>query len=655
MRVLCLIFLLAGLGLGLGGTGRGRAAPSDPTANAGWEEIGVGSASGGGISNGSSGAFDPTLAIGPDGAPVVAWEGSNDGREFVYIRRWNGSAWVEIGSGSATDGGINDNVTWVGNPSLAIDVDNTPIVAWYDLADWNDEIFVRRWNGLAWAEMGTGSASGGGISSNEGYSITPSLAIEPDGSPMVAWMDTEPGPDIYFRRWNGSAWVELGSGSASGGGISKTGNAVDPSLAIAPSGMPIVAWEDNSSGNSEIYVRRWNGSAWVEMGTGSASGGGISKNTGSSNAPSLAIGTDGAPVVTWTDNTTVNREIYVRRWNGSAWVEMGAGSATGGGISNVSGFSGTGSPALAIGPDGAPVIAWWDYYQYNYKIYVRRWNGLAWVEMGPGSASGGGISNTGGATAPAVAIGSDGIPVVAWSDNSSGTDQIYIRRYQATCYPLSRTHTGNGSNPIATPANSTGCAAGQYTAGQAISLTAAPAAGHRVKNWSGTNNNSSTTTTNSLIMPAADHTVSVAYETIPTTTYRAFAPLVLDVPYVPPPCWAGPNEAEPNNTLEAAHGPLCRGVAFRGLPNDRWDMYYLETTRAGDITATLTNYFGGGMQLHLYYNAIGGKPSYLDTEDSDGLQAALRGAQPGRYYIAIYTETPNTTETRRYTLQIGFP
>jgi hypothetical protein len=44
-----------------------------------------------------------------------------------------------------------------------------------------------------------------------------------------------------------------------------------------------------------------------------------------------------------------------------------------------------------------------------------------------------------------------------------------------------------------------------------------------------------------------------------------------------------------------------------------------------------------------------------DTDDGDGLRSTLRDAPPGRYYIAIYTETPNPAETRRYTLSVSIP
>ncbi len=89
---------------------------------------------------------------------------------------------------------------------------------------------------------------------------------------------------------------------------------------------------------------------------------------------------------------------------------------------------------------------------------------------------------------------------------------IYVEDDTVVCYQLSLTHTGQGTNPTAAPANSAGCAAGRYVAGAAISLTALPAAGWRVAGWGGTADDAATTLTNSLTMPAAAHTVSVHYE-----------------------------------------------------------------------------------------------------------------------------------------------
>ena len=169
--------------------------------------------------------------------------------------------WVEIGSGSATDGGISNSgkngASW--EPSLAISPDGMPLVAWYGSSGSNPEIYIRRWDGTSWVEMGSGSASGGGISDSNGSSFEPSLAIDPDGTPVIAWADDSSDiVQIYVRRWDGTSWVEMGSGSASGGGISNTdGESFSTSLAISSEGTAIIAWRDDSSGRLEIYVRRW--------------------------------------------------------------------------------------------------------------------------------------------------------------------------------------------------------------------------------------------------------------------------------------------------------------------------------------------------------------------------------------------------------------
>src|SRR4051812_32244651 len=91
--------------------------------------------------------------------------------------------WREIGLGSAGDNGLsNETLGNAGPPAVATDGANI-YVAWESGAS---EIFVRRWNGTAWGEVGVGSAAGGGISNNAGHSRFPSIVLAPDGTPVVA-------------------------------------------------------------------------------------------------------------------------------------------------------------------------------------------------------------------------------------------------------------------------------------------------------------------------------------------------------------------------------------------------------------------------------------------------------------------------------------
>jgi hypothetical protein len=110
--------------------------------------------------------------------------------------------------------------------------------------------------------------------------------------------------------------------------------------------------------------------------------------------------------------------------------------------------------------------------------------------------------------------------------NDIAGDSIVYEEPVVTCYLLTRTHTGDGTDPAATPANSTGCASGQYVAGESISLKADPASGWTVSGWSGTSNDASTSETNSLTMPAGNQSVSVVYSQSSTSGVDIYLPSV---------------------------------------------------------------------------------------------------------------------------------
>ncbi|MBM4049035.1 MAG: hypothetical protein FJ279_28380, partial [Planctomycetes bacterium] len=419
-----------------------------PATAGNWAEVGVRSARYGGISRNDSRSLDPSVLTMPNGDFVVAWADNGDNSDFdIYVRRWDGQAWGEMGAGSATGGGISNNDGLSFSPVLALGEDGHPIVVWMDRTDGDWEVYVRRWDGQAWVEMGAGSASGGGISNSIGESLSPTIGVGDDGRPVVAWSDNSDlgsegdlGGDyeIYVRKWNPNTqtWDEMGQHSASTVGISNNrGDSSDAALAFDADGRPIVAWSDFSGGDAEIYVRRWDGLTWAEMGAGSAQGGGVSNNALASLAPSLAVGPDERPIVAWSDMSDgSDSEIYVRKWDGAAWVEVGAGSASAGGISN----NGSASewPTVVVRPNGLPVVVWTDADGTDSEIFVRQWNGSAWIEMATGSATGGGISDNDGASqSPTMTLDGDNKPVVAWTDLSGGDEEIYIRRWSTGPLP----------------------------------------------------------------------------------------------------------------------------------------------------------------------------------------------------------------------------
>lgn len=400
------------------------------TAGPSWVELGN-SASSGGVSSFAGESAAPSVAIDDSNYPAIAWQQNVSGNAEIYFRRWNGSAWVESG-GSATNGGVsNTSPAYSTYPSLAMDSSGNPAIAWSEATPSSWEIYFKRWNGSAWVGL-DGSDSGGGVSETADNSENAVLAFDASGNPAIVWTELQSVPEIYFRRWNGSAWVELG-GSGSAGGVSNTSTqSVGGSLALDSNGNPVIAWSEQLGvGQYEIYLRRWNGSAWAAVGA-SDSGGGISNMSGRSANPSLALDSSGNPHVAWCDNTSGAWEVHCRYWDGSAWQVRGSSSLVASCVSlAVPIFT---RPSLRLDSSDVPHLAWPS--ASPTEAYYAYWNGSAWAEL-DGSASGGGLSSQGG-SALACSLALDPLtdePCVAWQHFATNNYEIYFRR-QGTGGPL---------------------------------------------------------------------------------------------------------------------------------------------------------------------------------------------------------------------------
>ena len=187
---------------------------------------------------------------------------------------------------------------------------------------------MTQWDGNAWQGL-AGSDQRGGISNSATSSQRPSLTIKSWVSPW--W----PGWKRATSSWHSSTrpptadkarGLHLGN-SMTAGGISGTGAADHPRIVNTATG-PAVAWLNRKARTTEIRVQRFNGSAWVAVGT-----------------TVVASASDCRTCPTCPTRPTApswplpghNRWPACRvstRWNspGTSWQEL-AGSASGNGIS----------------------------------------------------------------------------------------------------------------------------------------------------------------------------------------------------------------------------------------------------------------------------------------------------------------------------------
>ncbi len=153
----------------------------------------------------------------------------------------------------------------------------------------------------------------------------PSLALLPDGTPLIAWSERitngptlKPAWGVRVSRWSGSEWMDLGADLR--GPSARV--ASSPSLLVdRVTGTPIVAWSNYEEGT--VQVQAWDGSAWLPLGQEL----GETQFFSRVHATALAQDKAGTPWVAWSwscdcSPSPSKQRVDVARWNGTSWETL---------------------------------------------------------------------------------------------------------------------------------------------------------------------------------------------------------------------------------------------------------------------------------------------------------------------------------------------
>jgi hypothetical protein len=137
----------------------------------------------------------------------------------------------------------------------------------------------------------------------------------------------------------------------------------------------------------------------------------VSASTGNVQVPALALMPDGRPVVSWTEGAPYAGLTYTSVWDGCAWQLLGDPAHAN-------------SSALLVTPAGQIIRATVRYVSVNASLLIERWNGTSFEAMGdpiqPLHVDVG---------TPAMVADPDGNPFLAWVDapqslNFNSTAQV---------------------------------------------------------------------------------------------------------------------------------------------------------------------------------------------------------------------------------------
>ncbi|MDZ7652932.1 MAG: hypothetical protein U5L03_10440 [Burkholderiaceae bacterium] len=211
---------------------------------------------------------------------------------------------------------------------------------------------------------------------------------------------------------------------------------VDPAPSVARAGAnPVAAYVEAVAGDvARLFVKRLNGTTWETLGGASLNAASIT----AASEPSIATTPAGQPYVAWIQGDGIQQNLFVARFNGSAWESVGEPGIP---LNTVAGSTAR-SPSLAINESWHPVVAWIE----NGRVRLKRFDGI-WRT--PNGGTGPDSANADHVRLALDSLGSD--PVLAFRQ-SLGTAFEFRATYSGDYRPLAPPiATGAGADPMFAP------------------------------------------------------------------------------------------------------------------------------------------------------------------------------------------------------------
>ena len=371
---------------------------------------------------------NPTWLSDPILGPPVDQNGllyTLDGNGFgivnVMLGGITGTQWINVQQRSWVQkgGNLNSIVYASFYPRMAFS-GATPYVTWQEspASPYIYQIYVRHWNGATWVQ------DGGSLNVNTAqHAQVPSIAFN-GVTPYVTWQEVSSPTinQIYVKHWNGAAWIQ--DGGSLNADVSK--DAISPDIVFNGT-TPYVTWHEmNGAGIYQVYVKHWNGVSWVQ------DGGSLNVDLTKSAGASKIVFNGTIPYVSWIEfNASGVSQIYVKHWNGVSWVQDG-GSLNIDPAQNAGQTIASGVLPPGISINGTiPYVTWFEVNASGVtQIYVKHWNGVSWIQ------NGGSLNMDFSKSAYNSRIAFYGItPYVTWYEsNAAGNNQLYVKHWNGVSW-----------------------------------------------------------------------------------------------------------------------------------------------------------------------------------------------------------------------------
>lgn len=266
-----------------------------------------------------------SLAIGADGLPVISYYDPTPGRRGLKLARCSNAACT-----SRTRNTVDTNGDVGGDNSMLVGADGLPLIAYLDIV--SRDIRIARCGNAACSTVASI------ITLDEVRQGGPvSMAMGADGRPVIAY-HTVDSRELKVAHC-GNAACTAGNTIALVDDDGDTGRDLD--ITIGADGLPVISYRDGGS-SRRLKVAHCGNVACSANNTITVVDPLPSSLGGQT---SVAIGTDGLPIMTYYDNVSGNLKV-AHCGNAACTADNSIGRLAGA------------RAAIAIGADGLPVIAY---------------------------------------------------------------------------------------------------------------------------------------------------------------------------------------------------------------------------------------------------------------------------------------------------------
>ncbi len=279
-------------------------------------------------------ASRPTLAIGSDLLPVLGWTlFTYAGGTLNYqlqVAKYDGFGWAQFGPPSSSINSAGNGI------DVTLDAENRPLAIWRETSA---DFQVAGWAGTSWDTSFRPLSAALGSDPDPGPAM---IRLDRVGRPVAMWHEQTPSArhDLFLARWDREEWdrrfdpIEVPS-------------FIQFDMIVGDN--PIVSWIF-PEGTGHVSI--WSGTSWTSA-----------PDVPGMTEPFMALDSAHGPMVV----TSQSGNILVQRLvNGSSWQLLPAASVP----------PQTTHPRIAAGPDGLPVVAYYD--AQTKAVGMARWTGQRW-------------------------------------------------------------------------------------------------------------------------------------------------------------------------------------------------------------------------------------------------------------------------------------